>query len=414
MKVAIIGGGPAGLAAVKHCLEQNIECTAFEQTENIGGTWIYTDKIKEDENGVPVHTAMYQGLRTNLPTRLMEFENFPHIPKDNFYITQPEVLEYIKSYANHFNLLPHIKLCHQVINVDPRPNEKWSLLVRNVKTKKVEEHTYDGVIVCNGHYTSPYMPSIPGMEHFNGKSIHCKQYRKPNIYAGKKVLVIGGGPSGLDISTLLNGIAKKVVFSFSKLFYGTPAEGVITKPRVSQFKEGKVIFVDGTEEDIDEVIYCTGYYPSYPFLSKNCGITVDDGWVKPLYKHFINIEHPTMAIVNITLVVSTFTLYSIQIRFYLALLKGHFKVSKEEMYEDLNQAVKKREDKGLPKKMTHFIALEQLDYCENLADIANIRKIPRVYGKMFAKILCNLDKKYGVKIIDDENFELVQLEYTTI
>ncbi|XP_030764871.1 senecionine N-oxygenase-like [Sitophilus oryzae] len=157
MKVAIIGGGPAGLAAVKHCLEQNIECTAFEQTENIGGTWIYTDNIEEDENGVPVHTAMYQGLRTTLPSRLMEFENFPHMSKENFYITQPDVLEYIKSYANHFNLLPHIK----------------------------------------------------------------------------------------------------VVFSFTKLFYGRPAKGVITKPRVSHLKKGKAFFRDGTEEDIDEVIYCT-------------------------------------------------------------------------------------------------------------------------------------------------------------
>jgi phytoene dehydrogenase-like protein len=63
MKIAIIGAGGAGLCAGRHCLEKNFSFDIFEQTGNVGGTWNYTECIGRDENGVPVHSSMYQGLR---------------------------------------------------------------------------------------------------------------------------------------------------------------------------------------------------------------------------------------------------------------------------------------------------------------------------------------------------------------
>lgn len=63
MKIAIIGAGAAGLAALRHGLKQGHDCTVFEQTSHIGGTWNYTDLVNVDENGLPVHSSMYQGLK---------------------------------------------------------------------------------------------------------------------------------------------------------------------------------------------------------------------------------------------------------------------------------------------------------------------------------------------------------------
>lgn len=66
MKIAIIGAGGAGLCSGRHCLAQNIPFEIFEQTGNVGGTWNYTDQIGHDENGIPIHTSMYKGLRSVL------------------------------------------------------------------------------------------------------------------------------------------------------------------------------------------------------------------------------------------------------------------------------------------------------------------------------------------------------------
>lgn len=63
--IAIIGAGMAGLCAAKTGLQHGCEVTVFEQGKQVGGTWVYNDKIGKDEYGLDVHSSMYQGLHTN-------------------------------------------------------------------------------------------------------------------------------------------------------------------------------------------------------------------------------------------------------------------------------------------------------------------------------------------------------------
>lgn len=63
--VGIIGCGASGLAALKNFAAEDSQfnCVAFEQTNSIGGTWVYTDDIDRDQYGLPVHSSMYKNLR---------------------------------------------------------------------------------------------------------------------------------------------------------------------------------------------------------------------------------------------------------------------------------------------------------------------------------------------------------------
>ena len=65
MKVAVIGAGAAGLVALRHlsARPEVFEAVAFEQTANIGGTWVYTEQVGKDDSGLPVHSSMYANLR---------------------------------------------------------------------------------------------------------------------------------------------------------------------------------------------------------------------------------------------------------------------------------------------------------------------------------------------------------------
>jgi dimethylaniline monooxygenase (N-oxide forming) len=127
MNVAIIGAGIGGLCAIKHCLDANFNVTAFEQTNDIGGNWFYTDDIGVDANGIEVHTSCYKSLKTNLPKESMGFPHFSMAKNDASYIKAEYVMEFLNQYCDAFNLMPAIKLSHQVIKVCPKANHQWEV-----------------------------------------------------------------------------------------------------------------------------------------------------------------------------------------------------------------------------------------------------------------------------------------------
>ena len=64
-QVAVIGAGGAGLGALRHLAEHPaLSVVAYELTSQIGGTWVYTDKIGKDEHGIPIHSSMYENMRS--------------------------------------------------------------------------------------------------------------------------------------------------------------------------------------------------------------------------------------------------------------------------------------------------------------------------------------------------------------
>lgn len=63
-------------------------------------------------------------------------------------------------------------------------------------TSSVQSEVFDALLVCNGHYTEPRLPDIPGAEQFPGLLMHSHNYRRPDGFKGQHVAVIGGSFSG--------------------------------------------------------------------------------------------------------------------------------------------------------------------------------------------------------------------------
>lgn len=55
-KIAIIGAGAAGLCAGNQCFDDGHDVTIFEQTDQIGGTWVYNDDVN-------IHSSMYEKMQ---------------------------------------------------------------------------------------------------------------------------------------------------------------------------------------------------------------------------------------------------------------------------------------------------------------------------------------------------------------
>lgn len=182
------------MCAAKNGIEFGCDVTVFEQTDKIGGTWVYTDEIGKDKNGLNVHSSMYQGLFTNLPKEIMGYPDFPIPTQENSYISSNDFLHFLELYAKSFNLYETIKFQHHVEKVQPLNDESWEVVVRKFPDDELETFVFDAVLVCNGHYNTPLLPKYDGWDVFEGKQIHSHDYRKRESFAGEKVLVIGAGP----------------------------------------------------------------------------------------------------------------------------------------------------------------------------------------------------------------------------
>ena len=83
--------------------------------------------------------------------------------------------------------------------------------MKDNKTGDVEETVFDAVMVCTGHHAEKHVPEFPGLSDFKGKVIHSHDYRNPAGFEGKRVVIIGIGNSGGDMSTELSRIASQVM-----------------------------------------------------------------------------------------------------------------------------------------------------------------------------------------------------------
>lgn len=417
-KYCIIGAGAGGLACARHASNASAEVTVFEQTDRIGGTWVYTDTIGQDQHGVPIHTSMYEGLRTNLPRQIMGFPDWP-IESDVSYVKQEEVLQWLQDYVDEFKLRKLIRFEHQVIRVSPTYNDrsKWEVIVKNLRNERYDIYVFDYIMVCNGHYSHPMFPEYFGRDSFEGLQIHSHDYRKAEEFAGQDLLLVGAGYSASDIAIATVKVAKSVTISHhnpDKVDFDI--EGSITvKPGILKLTSTGAVFVDGTEKNVSTIIYCTGYKYTFPFLSVDCGIRLEDNHVEPLYKHVININHPTMALIGVPFYCIPTQMMDLQARFCMKFFTGELKLPpKDEMLQDMEADIAYRRSKDLPRKWMHKLHGDfQWKYYEELARTANIQPIRPVIIALFEESMRRRAKSVQhyrrdkFEVINDEEFRVL-------
>ena len=205
-RVAIIGAGPAGLTAVKCLREVGLEAIAFEKDNHIGGLWHY------DESKADGGTIAYRSLKTNTSKKMTGFSDYPFPDEFPTYPHRSQVLAYFNSYADHFGLRPFIRLNTLVKHISRRADHKWTIHYQS-KSDTVEQETFDSVVIANGFYQKPLIPSLPGLDSFQGQILHSADYKGPEPFEGKRVVVIGCGSSGSDIAGEVGDTAEHVDIS---------------------------------------------------------------------------------------------------------------------------------------------------------------------------------------------------------
>ncbi|NXM02909.1 FMO1 monooxygenase, partial [Tyrannus savana] len=206
--VAVVGAGVSGLAATKCCLDEGLEPTCFEQSQDIGGLWRYTEHI---EAGRP---SLYPSVISNTSKEMSAFSDFPYPEDFPVFLPNARLLDYLRRYAERFSLREHIKFGTTVVSIRKHPDfattGQWNVVTE--ADGKQASHVFDAVMVCSGNFSEPSLPlhCFPGIEKFQGQYFHSRQYKHPDVFQGKRVLVVGTGNSGVDIAVEASRVAAKV------------------------------------------------------------------------------------------------------------------------------------------------------------------------------------------------------------
>jgi dimethylaniline monooxygenase (N-oxide forming) len=202
LPVCVVGAGLSGLATIKQLADRSIQFDCFEIGTNIGGIWRYNNT-----NG---RSAAYASLHVDTSKERFAFGDLP-MPDDwPAYLHHSQVLEYLETYADEFGLRPMVTYRHRVVSVK-KIDDVWQVVAAHVETGETVTKLYRAVVVANGHHWDPNLPDDNGV--FEGETIHANEYRIPDPYIGKDVLVVGVGNTGVDIASEVSWHAKSVTLS---------------------------------------------------------------------------------------------------------------------------------------------------------------------------------------------------------
>jgi cation diffusion facilitator CzcD-associated flavoprotein CzcO len=224
-RFCIVGAGSSGLAAAKAFADAGIPFDCLEREADIGGNWNYASPAG----------GIYASTHTISSKRLTEYLDFPMPREYPPFPHHRQILEYLRAYAKHFGLYERIDFDRSIERIERtadhampaslaksaspkrqrREFSSWTVKLTDGSTRN-----YRGVIIANGHNWDPRLPTYPGT--FAGETLHSRHYKTPEVFAGKRVLVVGAGNSGCDIAVEAAQHAERTYLSMRRGYHFMP------------------------------------------------------------------------------------------------------------------------------------------------------------------------------------------------
>ncbi|HEX6871640.1 MAG TPA: NAD(P)-binding domain-containing protein [Micromonosporaceae bacterium] len=186
-RVAVIGAGAAGLAATKALLDADLEVVTYDKGDRPGGLW-----VRDNSSGL---SPAYASLHLNTSKRRTEFADHPMPATWPDYPSADHMADYLAGYADRFALTRCLRLRTTVAAVDLDEARQWT-----VTTADGESGRFHAVVVASGHNWEPRWPEPAYPGRFAGTQLHAHDYRTAEVFAGRRVMVVGMGNSAMDIA----------------------------------------------------------------------------------------------------------------------------------------------------------------------------------------------------------------------
>jgi Flavin-binding monooxygenase-like len=196
--VAVVGAGSSGLAVLKALREHQVAVECFERGSEVGGLWRY-----DNESGL---SGAYASLRTNASRVRLQYASFPMPASYGDFPHHSEMAAYLDAYADVFGLRPLIRFGTTVERLEPDLGGRWCITLNDGSRRG-----YGAVVVATGLFWCPRAPTYPGR--FEGTVSHSHEYRTPDRFAGRRVLVVGAANSAAEIAVEVSAVAERTLMS---------------------------------------------------------------------------------------------------------------------------------------------------------------------------------------------------------
>jgi cation diffusion facilitator CzcD-associated flavoprotein CzcO len=296
--VVVIGAGQAGLAVGYYLRRSGLSYVLLDAQEGPGGAW----------------RRAWASLRLFSPARWSSLPGTLMEAGPDHYPSRDEALAYLAAYEAKYALPVERPIRVRAVH-------------RDGDTLAVETDRgawrARAVVSATGSWERPFVPDVAGRDAFRGEQLHSADYVSPAPFAGRRVLVVGGGNSGAQVLAEVSRVADatwvtleeprflpdevdgRFLFEQATERYRAKLEGRDPGPPRSlgdvvmvapvreardrgvlhavrppaRFTADGVLWPDGREERVDAVIWCTGFRLALEHLAP-LGVLGPDGRVE--------------------------------------------------------------------------------------------------------------------------------------
>ena len=330
--------------------------------------------------------------------------------KDQSFLHHRDVLTYLENFASDHNLYPYIRFNTLVkgISHDPEKVPSWNVTVQDINNGQTTSSRFQAVIVANGHYSKPSIPDLPGIESFEGLVLHSHDYRTPQMFTDKTVAVLGAAASGSDIGLEIASVAKRLYLCHNNPLIPSKLPENFSQRKGIEAVVGRncLRLADQSKiEDVEVLIFCTGYQYSFPFLDTKICPRLENRVVWPLYKHMIHIDYPQLCFIGIPIQICPFPQFDLQVRLFVKTLTGDLVLpSREEMLADTQYEMETKLLAGVAQKHFHKMGAAQWDYNRSLCQLAQLESIPMRVEKLYNDV--HEHRRHHLTTYKNESYQL--------
>lgn len=183
----IVGAGPSGLAVAAGLKNQGVPFVILERANCIASLW---------------QNRTYDRLKLHLPKQFCQLPNFPFPEDFPEYPTKYQFINYLESYAKQFDIHPRFNETVQSAKYDETFGFWRIKTISSTSDSSFCEVEYicRWLVVATGENAEKIEPEFEGLQHFEGNVMHAGDYKSGASYRGKRVLVVGCGNSGMEVS----------------------------------------------------------------------------------------------------------------------------------------------------------------------------------------------------------------------
>ncbi|NES16285.1 NAD(P)/FAD-dependent oxidoreductase [Micromonospora sp. PPF5-17] len=305
----IVGGGQSGLAAARAARDAGLRPVVLHAGTEPTGSW----------------PDYYDSLTLFSPARYSALPGMPFDGDPDRYPRRDEVVAYLRRYADSLDI--EVRTRTRAVAVHSRPGGGYV-----IRTDTDDELAGIGVVAATGSFGNPYLPALPGQSEYGGDLRHVADYRRPDAYDAKRVVVVGGGNSAVQVAyeltararvtlatrepvrflpqrirgrdlhhwlhvtgadRLSRAVTTRLVGHATVLDTGRYRNAITSgelarRDMFTRFAPDGVVWSDGTHEAVDAVIFATGYRPDLDYLAPLA--TLDHGM--PQQVGGISTTHP--------------------------------------------------------------------------------------------------------------------------